>query len=627
VLVFRFTADRKAAYTGRIDLRCAHGSESLVDGQTVSFSGITEGATPPFNRNFEARMQVLHEGGTVRADGYTLLLDKVDAFTILLTAGTDFLSDPEGGWRGEHPHERLVDTLKKASGRSFEELRERHLQDYRALFSRVSLDVGTTPAESAALTTDRRLAAYADDFRDPDIEELAFQYARYLMVGSSREGCNAANLQGLWNDSNKPPWDSDYHPDVNIQMNYWFVDVANLSECFSPLTEWLEGIRPIRREETQRKYPGVRGWAFKAGTDIYGHSKWLWMKGAAAWCAQNLWDHYTFTLDHAHLERIYPILKELCHFWEDTLKEEEDGTLISPDSWSPERGPKEDGVAHEQQLVWDLFGNYVRAAEILDVDKEYREKIARMRGKLLGPLIGKWGQLQEWRSDRDGKGDKHRHLSHMMAVHPCNQISPLTTPEFAEAAKVSMNARGDGGTGWSRAQKICIWARLHDGDRAHKLIKGFFRLEPVSRLRMSGGGVFQNLLCAHPPFQIDGNFGYAAGVCEMLLQSHMGELHLLPALPDAWPTGSVKGLKARGNFIVDLAWNEGRPTEGRILSRSGGTLSIRAEAPFTIHQGAKTIQSTPDPTNARYHAATVETVMGRAYRLASVPPCIDAEDR
>ncbi len=617
VMVFRFTADAKGAYSGRIDLRCAHGNETTADGSTLSFRGATESTVPEFVRNFEARMQVLHEGGTVRTEGNKLFFDRVDAFTILLTAGTDFLAKPDKGWRGAHPHERLVDTLKNASGRSLEELRERHVRDYQAIFKRVSLDVGQTAPDRAAKTTIQRLAEYAEGAQDPDLEELVFQYARYLMISSSREGCNAANLQGLWNDSNNPPWASDYHPDVNIQMNYWFVDIANMSECFSPYTDWLESVQPIRRAETRRKYPGVRGWAFKTGTDIYGNSTWKWMKGAAAWCAQNMWDHYAFTHDRKHLERIYPILKELCEFWVDTLKEEPDGTLVSPDSWSPERGPIEDGVAHEQQLVWDLFGNYVRAAEILDRDSEFRQKIAGMRAKLLGPQVGKWGQLQEWRSDRDNKGDKHRHLSHMMAVHPCNQISPLTTPEWAEAAKVSLNARGDGGPGWSKAQKVCLWARLHDGNRCHKIIKEHLQPLYISRLIMSGGALFPNLMNG-APIQLEANWGYGAGVCEMLLQSHMGELHLLPALPDAWPNGHVKGLKARGDFIVDLAWEEGKLVEGRLLSRSGGGCVVRANVAFTLKNGARLVRATPDSDIDGYYLATLETHAGEVVELSVI---------
>ncbi|MEN8128007.1 MAG: glycoside hydrolase family 95 protein, partial [Planctomycetota bacterium] len=578
VMVLRFTADRKGAYNGQIDMRCAHGSESIAEGKTISFSGINESQVPEFRRNYEARMQVLNEGGKVRAEGNKLILDKVDSFTILLTAGTDFLNKYDKGWSQEHPHQRLVDTLKNAAARSYQQLRKRHLQDYQPIFSRVSLDLGQTPPDRLTKTTIQRLAEYAEGTEDPDLEELVFQHARYLMISCSRKGCNPANLQGLWNDMLNPAWASDYHPDVNIQMNYWFVDVANISECFSPYTDWLESIQPIRRQETQRKYPGVRGWAFKTGTDIYGNSTWKWMKGAAAWCAQNMWDHYAFTYDREHLEQIYPIFKELCEFWVDTLKEEPDGTLVSPDSWSPERGPVEDGVAHEQQLVWDLFGNYVQAATILDRDPEFRKKIGQMRGKLLGPQIGSWGQIQEWRSDRDNKGDQHRHLSHMMAVHPCNQISPLTTPKLAEAAKVSLNARGDGGPGWSKAQKVCLWARLHDGNRCRKIIREHLQPLYISRLLMSGGKLFPNLMNG-APIQLEANWGYAAGVCEMLMQSHMGELHLLPALPDVWSEGHFKGLKARGNFVIDMAWNDGKLSEGQILSRSGGDLVIRSATP------------------------------------------------
>jgi alpha-L-fucosidase 2 len=577
VLVLRMTADQPSAYTGTLKLIDAHKGKIVATENRITISGSlagyvyaggsTRGRKAPYDiaLDYEAQLLVLHEGGSLRTVDGTIGFEGCDALTILLAAGTDYVNRRELGWKGPHPHKRIEGQLATAARQSFDTLLAEHVRDYQPLFRRCAIDLGTTPRAVQQLPTDQRLAAYKSGGRDPDLEELVFQYARYLMISSSRPGTLPANLQGLWNHKNQPPWRSDYHTDVNIQMNYWFVDAANLPECFLPLAEWVHSIRGVRRDETSKTF-GTRGWISHAENGIFGGSTWKWSKGDAAWVAQNLWDHYAFTQDREYLRtRAYPIFKELCEFWIDHLKELPDGTLVSPDGFSPEHGPHEDGVSFDQQLVWDLFTNTIEASKALGVDEPLRNSLVSMRQRLLGPQIGRWGQLQEWMVDRDDPQDKHRHLSHMIALHPGRQISPLTTPDLAQAACVSMNARGDASTGWSRAWKISIWARLHDGDRAYSILRGMLQ-----------SMIHDNLFNTHPPFQIDGNFGYASGMCEMLLQSHMGQVHFLPALPAAWPVGSVRGMRARGNLEVDLKWNEGRATDAVLKAGSDGTFVLRA---------------------------------------------------
>ena len=608
VIIIRLSADkaRKISFAAAMDVPDNRTVARSVGHGRISVSG----ALNDNGLKYEAQLQILATGGRrTDLEGGTVRVSGADSALLVLAARTNYaMHYPD--YRGRDPNAAARRDVDLADAKSYSQLLADHEQDYRALFGRVALDIGQAMPD---IPTDRLLAGYqgGEQASDRALEAFYFQYGRYLLISSSRAGTLPANLQGVWNRSATPPWNADYHVNINLQMNYWLADPTNLPETTAPLFDFVDGLVEPGRESAKRIF-GARGWLMNLNTNPWGYTgliDWptaFWQPEAAAWLCQHYYDHYRFTQDETFLrERAYPMMKAVAEFWLDALvPDPRDGRLVVSPSYSPEHGPFSAGGSMSQEIVFDLFTNVSEAAKRVG-DEAFGHEIDAALAKLdPGLRIGSWGQLQEWKEDWDDPKDDHRHVSHLFALHPGRQISPLTTPAFAQAAQVSLNARGDGGTGWSKAWKINFWARLLDGDHAHRMLS--------EQLRQS---TLPNLWDTHPPFQIDGNFGATAGVAEMLIQSQNDEIHILPALPHAWPSGSVRGLRARGDATIGICWSNGLADEVAIAAGQTAPINLRT----TLFDGAFALADTTSGASVSVDGSgerrSFGAVRGHAYLL------------
>lgn len=615
VIIVRLTADKPGKITFNASLTSPQKSSQKIENGKLILTGVAadhEGEKGQIR--FETQVKTKIKGGKAELTGNSWKVTNANEAIIYISMATNFVKYND---ISANQHLKASNYLDKAFVRNYDEALKQHVAFYQQFFNRVKFDVGVNAAVNKP--TDRRIYEFAKGF-DPHLAALYFQFGRYLLICSSQPGNQPPTLQGIWNDRMDAPWDSKYTININTEMNYWPAEVTNLSELHQPLFKMLEDLA-ITGQATAKSMYGAKGWVTHHNTDLWRITgpvdrpyAGLWPMGGN-WLSQHLWDHYLFTGNKDFLKKYYPVLKGASDFYMDILQEEpkHKWLVVSPSN-SPENTYVEGkrvsiaaGTTMDNQLLFDLFSKTAKAAEILGIDKDYSALLKQKIERLAPMQIGKHSQLQEWMYDWDRPNDKHRHVSHLYGLYPSNQISPYSTPELFDAARTSLIYRGDPATGWSMGWKVNLWARFLDGNHAYKLITDQLKLVggSMDSVNVKGGGTYPNMFDAHPPFQIDGNFGCTAGIAEMILQSHDGAIHVLPALPDVWPTGKMTGLVARGGFVVDVVWEKSKLKELKVTSRLGGNCRLRINEDL-LASTANLKAASGSNVNAFYEVPTVK---------------------